>query len=123
MLVSTRSTVPGTLARAAAWTLAARSPVSALSDLPLTVCGPWAAGVAEDDAVDDDVAAPAMAAPPAAAPRTAAAVTNLVRRVDIGLLTGEGGDCEAHGVPPSCGEDLSVAQTCLTSATLILVGV
>src|SRR6478736_6657694 len=39
-LVSTRSTVPGTLASAAAWTLAATSPVSAFSVLPLTVWRP-----------------------------------------------------------------------------------
>src|SRR3954451_7647396 len=87
-LVSTRSTVPGTLASAAACTLAATSPVSAVSDLPLTVWGPWASlavgvAVGEDD---EEVAAPAIAAPPAAAPTTAAAVMSLVRRLDIQLM-------------------------------------
>src|SRR5690349_2103881 len=49
-LVSTRSTVPGTLASAAASTFAARAPVSACSVLPLTVCRPWlAVATAPDD--------------------------------------------------------------------------
>src|SRR6478672_11549589 len=76
--VSTRSTVPDTLASAAARTLAAASPLSSVSVLPLTVwppcdgsrggcpLGAWAAdGDDEDDAVED-VAALAMAAPPPA---------------------------------------------------------
>src|SRR3954467_9772731 len=86
-LVSTRSTVPATLASAAALTLAATSPVSAFSVFPLTVCRPalccWAAvGVAEaeDDVVVDE-AALAMPAPPTAAAPTAAAVTSLDRSV------------------------------------------
>src|SRR3954465_5432298 len=84
-LASTRSTVPATLASAAALTLAATSPVSAFSVFPLTVCRPplccWAVGVAEaeDDAVDD--AALAMPAPPTAAAPTAALVPSLDRSV------------------------------------------
>src|SRR4051794_9762972 len=88
-LVSTRSTVPATFASAAALTLAATSPVSAFSVLPLTVwrppCGPaTAAGAADDaddddDGDDDDDAALAMPAPPIAAAPTAATVTSLDR--------------------------------------------
>src|SRR4051812_28049795 len=89
-LVSTRSTVPATLASAAALTLAATSPVSAFSVFPLTVCRPplccWTVGVAdaEDDAVDE--AALAMPAPPTAAAPTAATVTSLDRSVAMVLL-------------------------------------
>src|SRR3954463_1854489 len=97
-LVSTRSTVPFTLARAAARTLAATSPVSGFSVLPLTVWAPcgrpcgraWlpAAGDAagETDGADGDVldvAALAIAAPLTAAAPTAAAVTSLVRTLPI----------------------------------------
>src|SRR3954464_8028302 len=94
-LVSTRSTVPGTLASAAARTLAATSPVSSVSVLPLAVWPPWdgscagcpagawaAAGAVEGDD-EDDVAAFAIGAPPTAAPAIAAAVTTFVRMVDI----------------------------------------
>src|SRR3954462_12800867 len=86
-LVSTRSTVPGTLASAAALTLDATSPVSACSVFPLAVCRPplccWAAvGVAdaEDDVVAEE-AALAIPAPPTAAAPTAATVTSLDRSV------------------------------------------
>src|SRR3954465_15056562 len=85
-LVSTRSTVPATLASAAALTLAATSPLSAFSVFPLTVCRPLlccgAVGVAdaEDDAVLDE-AALAIPAPPTAAAPTAATVTSLDRSV------------------------------------------
>ena len=83
-MVSTRSTVPDTLASAAAFTLAATSPVRSFSVLPLAVCPPFdgsccAGGLAVDDAdgVDDDVAALAIAPPLTAAAATAAAVTSL----------------------------------------------
>src|SRR3954462_9705350 len=80
-LVSTRSTVPGTLASAAALTLAATSPVNAFSVLPLAVCRPPPCCTAEgvEDEVDD--AALAMPAPPTAAAATAATVTNFDRSV------------------------------------------
>src|SRR3954464_490570 len=94
-LVSTRSTVPGTLARAAALTLAAGSPVSSVSVLPLAGCPPWdgsclagvvvvlldAAGV-----LVVEVAAPATAEPLTAAAPTAATVTSLERTLDMTVL-------------------------------------
>src|SRR5690242_9985926 len=91
-LVSTRSTVPGTLARAAARTLDSTSPVSSFSVLPLTVWPPFdgsrSCGAVE---LDDDggelvlppVAALAMAAPLTAAAATAANVTSLERALAI----------------------------------------
>src|SRR3954468_9221913 len=92
-LVSTRSTVPGTLARAAALTLAAASPVSSVSVLPLTVCPPRdgsclaavvlldAAGVAVVEG-----AAPATAEALTAAAPTTATVTSLERILDMTVL-------------------------------------
>src|SRR3954447_19986124 len=84
-LVSSRSTVPDTLARAAARTFAATSPVSGCSVLPLTE---WRPCGADDDDVDDDwaafVAAFAATAPPPRAAATAAAVTSLDRMRDMG---------------------------------------
>src|SRR3954447_16306554 len=68
-LVSTRSTAPGTLATAAALTLAATSPVSAASVLPLRLCLP---SVAAADGGDEDEPAAALAT---VAPPTAAAAT------------------------------------------------
>src|SRR3954451_3782359 len=75
-LVSTRSTVPGTLARAAARTLDSTSPVSSFSVLPLTVWPPFdgsgwggAAALGEDD---EDEPLPPVAALAIAAPLTAA---------------------------------------------------
>src|SRR3954462_1554100 len=109
-LVSTRSTVPGTLARAAALTLAAVSPVSSVSVLPLTVCPPRdgsclagvvvvlldAAGVAVVD-----VAAPATAEPLTAAAPTTATVTSLERILDMTVLLVWWGDfCGAWTSPP-----------------------
>src|SRR4051794_8427455 len=94
-LVSTRSTVPGTLASAAARTLAATVPLSAVSVLPLRVCRPpcWPDGawvpVVDDGAADDgavDVAALAIAPPPMAAAQMAAPVVSLLRMVDMVLL-------------------------------------
>src|SRR4051812_13452236 len=80
-LVSTRSTVPGTLARAAALTLAATSPVSAASVFPLTLWRlAWAAEGVDVD--EPEVAALATVAPPTAVTATAAAVTSLVRTLD-----------------------------------------
>src|SRR4051794_36890218 len=81
-LVSTRSTVPGTLASAAARTLAATSPVRSVSVLPLAVCPPFdgscfAGGDDADGVADDDDAALAIAPPLTAAAATAAAVTSL----------------------------------------------
>src|SRR3954465_451009 len=92
-LVSTRSTVPETLASAAALTLAATSPVSACSVLPLTVCRPCGAAVcdeavAEFEGVVVEGAAFAIAPPPIAAAQTAAAVTRLVRMRDMGCSLG-----------------------------------
>src|SRR5215217_1705035 len=84
-LVSTRSTVPGTLASAAARTFDVASPLSSFSVLPLTVCPPregsrWAAGADDDeDEALPDVAAFAMAAPLAPAAAMAANVTSLLR--------------------------------------------
>src|SRR2546421_1502620 len=88
--VSTRCTVPDTLASAAARTLAATSPVRSFSVFPLTVCPPSdgldggappcvLAGGAVDDGVDvvPDVAAFAIAPPPTAAAPTAAAGARL----------------------------------------------
>src|SRR3954447_20285945 len=79
-LVSTRSTVPGTLASAAARTLDATSPVSGFSVLPLTVWPPWggrpwlvADGDAENVTDGDDGAFPDVAALAIAAPLTAGA--------------------------------------------------
>src|SRR3954469_22841131 len=110
-LVSTRSTVPGTLARAAALTLAAVSPVNSVSVLPLAVCPPLdgsclgctavvvvlldAAGVAVVD-----VAAPAMAAVLMAAAPTAAAVTSLERILDMVVLLGGWVTIGASPSPP-----------------------
>src|SRR3954469_9524645 len=83
-LVSTRSTVPGTLASAAARTFDATSPLSSFSVLPSTVCPPWDGscggwpGPALDEAagvVDEDDAFPAVAAVAIAAALTAAAAT------------------------------------------------
>src|SRR3954451_11544781 len=105
-LVSTRSTVPGTLARAAALTLAAVSPVSSVSVLPLTVCPPRdgsclaavvvvlldAAGVAVVE-----VAAPATAEALTAAAPTTAAVTSLERILDMTVLLVWWGDFAEHG--------------------------
>src|SRR4051794_1324208 len=109
-LVSTRSTVPGTLASAAARTLEATSPVSGFSVLPLTVWPPWggrpwlvAGGDAEDvaDGDDDgafpDVAALAIAAPPTAAAPTAAAVTSLDRMLPMRTPFGDDGTCRSIG--------------------------
>src|SRR3954454_1871641 len=103
-LVSTRSTVPGTLARAAALTFAAVSPVSSVSVLPLTVCPPWdgsclaavvlldAAGVAVVE-----VAAPATADALTAAAPTTATVTSLERILDMTVLLVWWGDFAEHG--------------------------
>src|SRR4051794_33477149 len=95
-LVSTRSTVPGTFARAAARTLDATSPVSSFSVLPLTVWPPfdgsWSRGwaAAPDDEPDEDDPVPeaalAIAAPLTAAAPTAAAVTSLERMLAIRVL-------------------------------------
>src|SRR3954454_9605665 len=59
-LVSTRSTVPDTLATASARTLDATSPVNAVSVLPLSVCLPapgpcWLATAGVADGEDDEV--------------------------------------------------------------------
>src|SRR3954447_8024853 len=94
--VSTRSTVPDTLASAAARTLAATSPVRSFSVLPLAVCPPfdgscccWAGGVDDADGVaDGDVAALAIAPPLTAAAATAAAVTSLDLMPCIRILLG-----------------------------------
>src|SRR6476659_938738 len=100
--VSTRSTVPDTLARAAARTLAAASPLSSVSVLPLTVwppcdgsrggcpLGAWSADGDDEDDAFEDVAALAIAPPPTAAAPIAAAVTSLVRILDIGSPLGRG---------------------------------
>src|SRR3954452_21547464 len=94
--VSTRSTVPGTLARAAALTLEAVAPVSRTSVLPLNVWPPleWSCGVAVLEAavvdVFDEVAAPAMVAPPRAAAPMAATVTTYERMLRMGRLLGRG---------------------------------
>src|SRR3954467_12467272 len=84
-LVSTRSTVPETLAVAAPRTFDATSPVSSVSVLPLTVCPPldgscgWPAALGVADGDVPDVAAFAIAAPLTTAARTAAKVTSLER--------------------------------------------
>src|SRR4051794_5256226 len=87
-LVSTRSTVPLTLASAAARTFDATSPVSSFSVLPLAVWPPLdgsccgAACAADDDGEDEPLPVPAafaIAAPPPAAAITAANVTSLDR--------------------------------------------
>src|SRR3954468_4317122 len=97
-LVSTRSTVPETLASAAARTLDAVSPLSRVSVRPLTVwppwdgsCAggaPWVVGAAPCPVEDGDpeVAALAMAAALTAAVPTAAAVTSLERVLSMVLL-------------------------------------
>src|SRR5947207_8537962 len=110
-LVSTRSTVPDTFASAAARTLAATSPVSSFSVLPLTVWPPFdgsncgllcgAFDGAEPDELDEpepDVAALAMALPPIAAAPIAAAVTSLDLKWAIGvmLLVGWGRERNEH---------------------------
>src|SRR5215213_8387877 len=66
-LVSTRSTVPGTLARAAARTFAATSPLSSSSVLPLNVWPPCegscgAPRAAAEDVDDEDDVVPDVAA-------------------------------------------------------------
>ena len=87
-LVSTRSTVPWTLASAAARTFASTSPVSSFSVLPLTDARPgdgsrcgWPCWVLDEAVGDEDVvgvvAALANAAPPMAAAPTTAPVTSL----------------------------------------------
>src|SRR4051795_6533295 len=103
--VSTRSTVPGTFASAAALTLDATSPVSAFSVFPLAVCRPplccWAVGVAdaEDDVVAEE-AALAIPAPPTAAAPTAATVTSLDRSVAMVFsLMDERDDVNVAGPP------------------------
>src|SRR4051812_39817587 len=116
-LVSTRSTVPGTLASAAARTFAATSPVSSFSVLPFAVCPAcdgsrgglpcWAGapdaadGVADGDAAVLDVAAPAIAAPLTAAAPTAAAVTSLDRMPGNGPPWFVDGDLSVVGAPQS----------------------
>src|SRR3954451_8457442 len=95
-LVSTRSTVPGTLARAAALTLAAVVPVSRTSVLPLNVWPPldgscWAVVFDAAGVEVDEVAAPAIVAPPRAAAPMAAAVTTNERMLRMGRLLGEVG--------------------------------
>src|SRR3954468_8685507 len=86
-LVSTRSTVPGTLASAAALTLAAVSPLSACSVLPLTVCRAGLAVAAGVELAEPEVAALAAVAPPMAAAAIAVAVTSLERILGMkGLL-------------------------------------
>src|SRR3954451_2099525 len=95
-LVSTRSTVPGTLASAAARTLDATSPVSGFSVLPLTVWPPWggrpwlvAGGGGEnatdgdDDGACRDVPTLAITTLVTAAAPTAAAVTSLDRMLPM----------------------------------------
>src|SRR3954470_24529864 len=87
-LVSTRSTVPDTLASAAARTLDSTSPVSGFSVLPLTVCPPcdgaWFPAVPDsDDDVVPEVAAPAIAAPLTAAAATATKVTSFDRMLPM----------------------------------------
>src|SRR5215208_5678438 len=99
-LVSTRSTVPDTLASAAARTFDATSPVSSFSVLPSTVCPPWdgsrcggpggaaadeAAGVVDEDEALPAVAAVAIAAALRAAVATTAPVTSLDRMPCMGL--------------------------------------
>src|SRR3954452_18776904 len=85
-LVSTRSTVPDTFLSAAALTLAAVSPVSACSVLPLTECRPAGGpaggppGVALGLALEL-CAAPATAEPPSASAPRAATVATVLRAV------------------------------------------
>src|SRR4051812_15173038 len=97
MFVSTRSTVPLTLARAAAWTFARVPPVSGCSERPLSEWNdldgsrggagrPWAPAAGGALAAGDvelcdepDVAAFAIVAPPTAAAATTAPVTSFER--------------------------------------------
>src|SRR3954453_24235699 len=117
--VSTRSTVPETLASAAARTLDATSPVNSFSVLPLNVWPPcdgscggraWfvAAGVAVDDADVADEAALAIAPPPSAAAPMAAAVTSVDRMLRMwSSLWGDRWTLRASPPPLGAPEDFA----------------
>src|SRR4051794_36703964 len=89
MLVSTRSTVPATLASAAFCTWDATEPVRACSVRPLRVWRPWSVAVGAPDGAADGVVVPdeaafATVAPPTAAAPTAASAMSLERMLDMG---------------------------------------